>query len=317
MTLADEVAIDVSLEFLEEGIKISAKEVKEIAKNAMKISKKLIRVRKADGKGRTVNRIFIPGFGEFRYSEARERAQMNRTLIMPKEELTNEAYERLKEIGWGLLRWTRRDGYSFYNEFTGQVRSIRNNGVKGKKDANLMFYYVLLSEKNRKPLTAEKERYDKWKKEFKGNVILYMEDKDSFEDKEHVDFIGSVEEVSKKYMLVEEDVYRSVYYNKKKEDTSYGKMAGKYIAIDELDKGKSGITLRHHSTKYKKVHKYLVDIYDKDTNELLYKEYGTPRETIYLLKYLGKTNNPDAPVAHLVRTGKPMYGLKFKKSNEE
>jgi len=243
-------------------------------------------------------RIKIPHLGSFNYNyNVLRRATEGPIIQMVDDTHFRSVNTMLYLMGWQLLKWTKLRGYMFYNEITGEEFNIKKEHIKGRRQAVVYFYNYI--DDNDKQNMINELNYDGkfFKCSNEGRILEVIKDTETLEEVYKDSFVN---------------IIKSVIYNGGKLDSNNSMKVGSSIWVREVDYEKRGI-IRDINKPVK--HSYLIDIIDKNSGEVIYKEYGTVKDCSEFVKITGGYLNPNpSNIVKELGTGNTVYGHKWKKS---
>jgi hypothetical protein len=243
-------------------------------------------------------KIRLPFLGSFNfnYNVLRKvtEGKLNRYLDIEYYKSVNTL---LYLAGWQLLKWTKRKGYTFYNDISGEEYNLLKEHIQGKRQAVVYFYNYLTD--NEKQNIIDELNYEG--KLYKCNM-----------EKEILEIVVNYDDLNIKYEVQATRILKSIIFNGKKPQKSNSMKIGSFVWMKEIDYEKKDI-IRDVNKTYK--HAYKIDIVSKETNEIIHKEYGTVKDCSEFVRVLGKYHNPNPSniIKHLDK-GTSIYGYKWKKS---
>jgi len=288
---------DILFELSDKFPKVTVEVIDNVVKDFFKITSTLIGYGSNYNNKPYIKRIILPNLGSFVFNNAKFRkANEGKLLDLINVEDSRRIHHYLYLMGWGITRWTKKYGYMFYNEYSGETYNVDKDFVRGHSQAEKYFYnYVTYNEKSN---LIDELRYN-------GRLIKYDYIKDVYE------YIEDYDSLLKDYEEDVIEILKSIIYNSRKQKAVVSKQVGGYIWIKEMDKDREGI-FRPPRNNVK--HSYDIDIIDKDTNEIVYKAYGDVRKCAKFVKSIRYGNPNPSNITRVLGTDKVLYGWKWKKS---
>ena len=285
-------------ELIEHYPNLKRKEIVEIVREYYRTLFKLVTYGNKVNDETYVKRIKIPYMGFIVYTPhvLRRFEEGKEDFDIDREDFA-KLYTYIYVLGWSLLRWSKNKGYEFHNSITGEDYYVKLEYIKGLKAA-VLYLYNKLTDDDKSNIIIELNYSGKiYKCDLKRNVVEVFENYEDLEFKNPINFI---------------DIFRTVIHNSKKRADSASKLIGRYVYVKECDYNKpESIKTPHAVIK----HDYKIDIVDKDTGEILYKEYGNPIDCVQFIKLLGKYVKPtQSNIIRYLDTDNTIYGYKWKKS---
>lgn len=254
-----------------------------------------------------VNRIEIPsiGFIQFKNDVIRRIAEKDIKSEVNIDHAYN-CYAYIRSKGWVYFKWSKKLGYIYVHEEKEIFYNLKKNTIKGTLNAHIYFSEIIDTPYalHNIPINLDDEFILIYPISVKGFRRYSKEGK-------LVREYNTLEEAARSCNCKASNLLWAVLRNIKMYPSRMLLFKNEFWTIRD-DKYNSSKFLSYSK---KITHNFLIDILDKDTNKVIYKNFGTASDIAKYIRSLNKYSSiKTTPILRVLDKNKTMYGFKYKRS---